>query len=758
MNWSNHHPERAGLSFIVLLPAIYLFFLSDPPWEAPEAATAYYSVLAFLCVTMAVSAMNRIRLDPSPSNNMMFSATFYASIIFSAAAIFYVLSDESPAIHTQTSGIFLNLVALTCAGVMMLLYSRLDEVIKKEDSLWFRRSTPILIVAVSIIVFVAAMVVVRMPIAESIFLVEGYAVGIVAIICYIVAAILTLRQTGTANTNDKTRLSIAFILFAAAALNHMLILPNPTSQWVISIALMGLGFVIANVAISYTFLKEIGIGNEAAYTFAIATSVMVILPFILSHLIDAFANLAAVADIGATIVIHFGGAALAGLSAYSLYSKTKGQSYPGSSFIVFMLLFWMVSEIGLVASHLLPAYGLESESLVPYVCGIIITSVTLVIAVRHVYNPTSRRINPTNRLHLLALILAPCFLILGEYARSVVLQVPGFPEGIVVPAIMLAMSYISLYALLTYILLEAGSSGGQLTFGTIGAGLVSVWIIIVILKANFEYGSLGWWAAELFMLSATTVFSILLLRLYLVESEKADTFIPRAARFSSLMSDAIVARQTRAIDRLTQLTLESEVDEDRLDSISSVLSELSHANEHAKHLEEVIAGERFRANDLETMDLAESFALALKTSNIPETVRWSKEEERESHKCFVRANGLLTDLFTNLFQGITRRIGIIEFAEIDIAPDEDEPESHCRVILDMIAKVEDIDEALGLMKRYAAHSSPDVIELVYVKRLVDLYGGTMKWKLEIASQETLFINATISFPQAVREENVATRG
>ena len=753
---NNYHPERAALTVIVLLPAIYLFYVSSPAWDTPHAATAFYSVLAFLCVTMAVSAMSRIRLDPSPSNNMMFSVTFYASLVFSGAASFYILSQETPVIHARPAGILLNLIALATTGIMILLYSRLDIVIKKENSVWFKRSTPVGIVAISITIFVLSMIAVRVPFAESIFLVAGYAVGIIAVLTYILAAILTFRLRGTKTANDPIRLSIAFILFAAAALNHMLILPNPSSLWIVSIALMCLAFILANVAISYTFLRDLGIKDIVAYLISIATSVLVLLPFLLSYLIDAMLDVGIVLDTGATMVIHFGGAVLAGLSAYSLYTKTKDRSYPGSSFIVFMLVFWAISESALVLSHLSPAYGIIAESLVPYICGSIVSAITLVVAVRRVYNPIRRRIHATGRLHLLGLLLAPILLIMGEFIRTAVLAVPGFPEAILGPTIMLAMSYLSLYALLTYILLEAGASGGKLTFDTIGAGLASVWVIVVILKVNFVYGSLGWWAAEMLMLGATAGFSALLLRFYLVESEKADTFIPRAAKFSSLLSDSILEHQSEAIDRLTELTHDSDMGEDRLDRISSILSDLSQANEQARYLQTVISGERFPPEDLETMDLGEAFDFALKTSGIPDTARWNFGERSEDRKHLVRANSLLNDLFVSLIRGISKRIGTIDLAEIDIAQDQEALGSYCRVSLDMIVKVEDIDEAVGLMRRYTAHTPPDVIEISYMVRLVDLFGGTLKWKVEIASHESLFIHAAIRFPQANADEELSS--
>jgi len=747
-----HHPERVVIGLLLLLPAIVILWWTSPSWTTPSSATAYYSVLAFLCVTMTVSAANKTRLDPSPSNNMLYATTAYASIIFAGAAIFYIISAETPVIHAQPSGIFLNLVALATTGIMMLLYTVLDGLVKKEKSFWHQGFMPLIFVAVSIVIFVLCMIGARQPFDETIFLVGGYVVGAVAVFTYILAAVFAFRQRATLYANDPIRLAVAFLLFAAAAVNHMLILPGPTSQWIISIGLMGLAFLFANVAISYTFLLDIGIQNRIAYLLTLGTSILAILPFIMAHLINIIMTASPIVDIGATIVIHFGGIFLAGVSAVGLYVKAKEGRTPDQLAIVFMLVWWSVCEFALILSHFSPVYGFGSESLVPYISGGIVAALTLFIAVRRVLNPTKRMFGTIARLYAVGIILAPLFIIGSEYIRSeIVLGVLGLSEGVIGAAMMLALSYLSLYALLMYITLRAGASGGIFGIDTIGAGLSTIWVIVVILKANFGYATPGWWVAEIIMLVSTASFSIILLTVYLVESQRSERLVPRVVAYSKLLSETIVYHQKTAIDSLSQMTMESEIDEAKLDSIATILTDISRANEHAKYLDTVISGERFHENDLEPMYLRDAIDLALSRSNIPDTVRWKGEEKEEVHTCLVMANHLLIDLFYNIFQGITKRIGTLEFAEVDLCNDIDESSPLCKIVLDMIVRVDDVDEVLGLLRRYMTHSPLDVIEFAYMKRLTELFGGSIEWKTDVSSRESIFLTMIVGLPRADHE-------
>ena len=741
------HIERSVLGLVILIPAIVIVYLTNPPWDTPAAATAYYSILAFLCVTMTASAANRIRIDPSPSNNALVACTGYASLIFSGAAILYILTGETSAIHAQTAGVFLNLVAFASTGVLMLLYSSLDMIIKKENSIWERRLTPVLIIAFLAFVFVIMIILSRIISDQAIFLIAGYFTGAVAIFTYVAAAFLTFRRRSTITANDPIRLTLSFILFAGASFNHILILPAPSSYWIISIGLMGVALVITNVSISYTFLLDIGVKDIIAYGVTIATSVLAVVPFILSHLIEVFLTSAAIPDIGATVLIHISGSVLAGLSAYALYVKSRMRSSSGLFAIVSLLLFWMVSEIAIVLSHFSSIYGFATESRIPYICGSIVSSILLLVGISRILSPTKNEADRIPRIYILGLVGAPFLLLFGEFFRKYVfLRLLGMPETIIGSAMMLGLSFFSLYALLTYILLLTSASGGQWLFDSVGAALTSVWVVVVILKANFGYATAGWWVAEAIMFTSIIALSFLLLRMYLIESEKLEKAGPVASAYSQLLSENIVGHQKAAIDFLSEMAMDSQMSEMRLDSLAQILTEVSRANELAKHIQVLISGTKFQENDLEATDLIDSITSAMNRSNIPDSVRRFKMNYEEPSVRLVRANSFLVDSFYYLFEGISRRIGVIELLGTGIDEHGKLPISDIEVTFDILVRNDKIDQRRALVTRYIESYSPDVMEFAYSKRLVDLFRGSVKWHIGIVSSQCLLITVKIELP------------
>jgi hypothetical protein len=672
----------------------------------------------------------------------------YASLTFSGAAILYILTGENPAIHAQTSGVFLNLFAIATTGVMMLLYSSLDRLVKKENSIWERKITPLIIIAVSLFVFGIMIVVARLPLDNSIFLAAGYATGAVAVSVYVAAAVLTFRGRHSCTANDPIRLTISFILFAGASLNHVLILPSPSSQWIISVGLIALALIIANVSISYTFMLDIGVGDSFAYAVAIATSIMAVAPFILAHLITIVVGAETVfVDIGAAMLIHIGGAVLAGLSAYAQYKKPRVRSSPGLFAIVFLLAFWAMSEIFIILSHFLPSYSLEMKTGVPYVLGSIVSSLMLIVAVRRVLNPTKDERGSLPRLYVMGLICAPFLLLFSEFVRQYIfIPTMGGPQPIVGAALMLGLSFFSLYALMTYILARTGVSGGRWRFESVGAALASVWVIVVVLKANFGYMTAGWWIAEGILSFMTLSLSFLLLRMYLTASEELEKAGPVASAYSQMLSEKIVSHQKAAIDTLSQMTMDTHTDELRLDSLAKTLNEVSRANDLAKYLQIVVSGNRFHEEDLESIDVVDSITTAMNRSKVPDSVRRFKDEPLEPRTRLVHANALLGDLFYYLFEGISKRIGPIEMLGTGIHEQAKQPVSDIEVTFDILVRSEKMDQRLSLIKRYFASYSPDVMEFAYSRRLVELFGGNIEWHTEIASSQNLLITVRITLP------------
>ena len=208
--------QRLLVSVAVVAVLSYLFLQSNPQWDSPSVATIYYSVLALLCVTMAVSIANRIKLTASPSYSILMAGVGYAAIIFTGAAIFYKLAGNEPVIHIQPAGIFLNLVAFATTGITMAIFSHLETSPPNEESLWYKPHVAPLIVAVGTLVFLIMMIASRLIQNQIVFLVGGYLCGGIAIVCYVFAGVGILRQKGMVMSTDQKRLVLAFFLLAVA--------------------------------------------------------------------------------------------------------------------------------------------------------------------------------------------------------------------------------------------------------------------------------------------------------------------------------------------------------------------------------------------------------------------------------------------------------------------------------------------------------------------------------------------------------------
>jgi hypothetical protein len=356
----------------------------------------------------------------------------------------------------------------------------------------------------------------------------------------------------------------------------------------------------------------------------------------------------------------------------------------------------MFSEIAIVLSHFSPIYGFAMESRVPYICGSIVSSIMLIVAIRGALNPTKGETDRIPKRYVLGLVCAPFLLLFGEFFRQYIfLGLLGMPETIVGSAMMLGLSFFSLYALLTYILLLTSASGGQWLFDSVGAALASVWVIIVILKANFGYATAGWWVAEAIMSLSTIIVSFLLLRMYLIESKELEKAGPIASSYSQMLSKNIIGHQKAAIDFLSEMAMDSHMDEMHLDLLAQILTEVSRANELTNQIEVLVWGTRFQESDLEATDLIDSITSAMNRLKIPDSVRRFKKDIEEPRVRLVHANNFLVDLFYYLFEGISKRIGVIELLGAGISGSGKQSTTDIEVTFDILVRNDKINQRLS---------------------------------------------------------------
>ena len=726
-----------------------LLVLTDPQWDSPRAAVMSFSILAFLSVTFMTSALNRIRTDPSPAHRIFVAGTSYSSIIFTGAAIFYIFDSEGTVTHSQTAGIFLNLVAYATTGLIMLFYSRWSYKPPEETSIAHYRLLIPLVVTISTAIFVLMMLVARFPLNQFAFLITGYFVGAVAIMSYFIAAITMFKQTPTIATHDSHRLGLVFVLLGGASIIHTLILPSPSVFWIMSIALTAIAFFIAVVATGYPFLIDIGIDKKTAYGIVITISALVFIPFLSAYFLETVLPIVTFVEFGATLIVHLAAIVLASSAAYTLFMRSKFKLDYSYNPIVYSLICWAVAEAAIIVSHQTPIYGALIESEIPYIFGMFVSTVMLTVSIRRILTPSIDKDKPTSsQRYILWIFVCAIIIISMEYIR---LQLLNFFTSSFLDtlgnAIMLGLSYITLFALLNYFMLIAGASGGEISIDTITAGMISLWVIIVILKVNYVDYTAGWWAAEALMILAVAVMSLALLRMYLVDMQRKQKIENQAAMYSRYLSTSIASLQNTVLDTLETVSMDQSLSDIRLELVSKALADIARANEFAKYMESIIVGERFTSDLVKPIDLVAVIMNSLaklteQEPNFTPLVYMNKKKD----EAFVLANDFLLEAYHSLFCGILHRIGKTNLVNIEIISKKDNAEQSWISQITIEVESTEATQKKALFDRYTKGDYSEVLEFAYARRLVHLYGGTVYYEATVFQERAIAITIKISLP------------
>ncbi|MGY5877027.1 MAG: hypothetical protein RTU30_14850 [Candidatus Thorarchaeota archaeon] len=735
-------------SFILMIVVAAIFYVTTSDWDTPRSASIYYSILAFLMVTMTASTLNIIRSDPSPAHKAFISGTSIGSIFFAGAAVFYIFSTATPVIHTSTAGIFLNLVAYVITGLLIFSFSRINLRPTSVDSIWHRPLIVQITVIIGVILFGGSMVLARLPLDPIVFLTLGYVMGSIAFLCYVFAAINTYKARTTDSIIDSTRLSLSFVLLAAASLTHTLILPVPSSIWILSIGLTAIAFVFAIIATTYPYLESIGVEERLAYYLSILLAAIVILPVIIAKLLEAFVIFTPVPEVGATMLIHLSGAILAGALSFAVYTRSNLKRATYHNPIILLLACWSVSEFALMFSHFNPTYGSTAESLVPYIVGTMASIILLSIAVRRTLNPpqTITWTFPSSK-SILGFVLFILGLIVGEIVRP---YIPFALEGSQLGrALMLSLSYLALLILLTLVILIAASSGGEFSTDTYAAGSSFIWLVIVVLKADFPIWSAGWWSAELILILSVSMFSLLMLQQYLNESKNAAALESRASQFTQLIQARISRYHASVLETLGEISKSTE-NEVELDRIAAALADISCADEQIRSIRELVTADRFPDEILESFDLVDAIRMGLKRATTIEAINETiLQFDKETGACFVQANSLLIDVFESIFLGVSQRIGALKSIGVEISDDPSTLLCLSRVTIEISTADAKLEEEL--IKRYTQEESTDVVEFAYARRLVDLYGGQFDVLVQTLSDRDLGVVFSVYLPSSMDE-------
>lgn len=735
-----------------MLLYVWAFYVSGPPWNSALGTTAIYSAIAFLSVTLTVSLVNLLRTQNTIANQILTGVTTYGFLIFAGSAISNIWRTNNTVVHAHTSGVFLNLIALMVAGILLLAYSVLVDRPVQGETRGVTRYLVKIIVLVGVSISIIFTLIIQAEIVESIFLVGGYLIAAIASVSYLSAGLLIFRKRRTITVNDPVRLSIAIWFLGISTIIHALILSAPSGLWLLSMGFIAMGFIYAITGITVPYLISIGVDSKRSYLFAIGINVVVLVPFLVAYLLDYLTIGFSFIDVGLTMSIHISAAFLAAGAGFILYMRARKSPAAWHTPIILLLLFWAVAEIEVGISPITPGYA-NTETLVPYITGSVIATLLLIFSYKNTFSPRLSENLCRSKLFFGMMAIVFVFLLgFAQFVRDLIfLLLPNlsqatFVQSALATSFMISFSYLSLFALLNLFFALITMSGGKFTFDMNIAGFSAIWVVVVILRANFTIWSTGWWLTE-FLLFATAILCIMIvLKRYVYEVKTTKEFEKRVLIQKELLSSNLLS-QIQTVAKSIELLGRTEDIDTRLDIMSQALSDLSRAESITRNIDILLSEERFSPDSLLPVD----FVDALKFVITPKFCGCAPEISQVRGEYFVLANDLLVDAISNVIGLIVTRIGLINSANIELAQRSWKGITYVVANMDLTVLTKDATKKQNLLLRYTSTTLHEAVEIAYARRLISLFGGSIIITPNTLDETRLSIKIEISLIAASKE-------
>ncbi len=635
----------AGLALALLLYGPVL-----PAWDSLYTGVALHSLLALLAIIAAAWVFVDIRDELPACESIIFVALVSRAIIHLGGAVNISLTETLPTMATTVHSIAADVLEMTFLGVLLLF-----AVLRYRSNPHSRitRAQVLLLVIFTLAIDGLFYHVIFRQLQDPQIQSIGIAFGGIAIASLLLTGWIRHKPPFKTRNRETSLYIIAVLLFAEATVPEVVALFGFRELWALSMVFQAVAFLAITFAVATPRLMALGMNYQTSFGVPGLFSLLAFVPFMVSIFAVSLAPWFFVVDLGAYFISHAGAAFLSGVMAYLVYQYSEQKPawvhYP----LVLLFLSWAVVEGYIVAVWNADDILLFGESLVPYIVGSIASIMTLAKAIQWTQRrPSEERMARPLSWILTRLAFVLAMLAAGELTEDIILGgAPLLVGSALGRTVLLSLSFVAVFAFTYLTFLLAKESGSWRTIEGLAAGLLSVWIVPNVLKGNFDDWLAGWWAAEVFLLIGLLLGPALIGSLYLQEMFRAE----RARRKATLLSD-VLAHDVSNIHQALALALglldiEGIPQHVREDALEDARSCLRRADQLTKNVRGMGFAESERDLPLEPMDLVRSIEQAfgqLMMEKPDESVEFSVDKKEQT--CYVEANGLLVDLFYNLFK------------------------------------------------------------------------------------------------------------
>jgi len=737
--------------FAGLVLAILMYVPVLPAWNSLSTDVALHSLLALLATIAAAWVYVDIRNELHLCESVVFAALVSRATIHLGAAINISFTQTPPLVDVTVRAIALDTLEITLLGVLLLI-----AVLRHRRSPSSKTTTGRVVLIVLLVLSVDGLINFALfPQLQDVQVqIVGVVGGVIAVASLLLAGWIRIRPPFKTGNRETSLYVIAFLLFIEATVPAVAALFGPTELWALAMVFQSVAFLAITFAVATPRLMALGMDYETSFGVPGLFSLLAFVPFMVSIAAVSLVPGFYAVDLSAYLISHAGAAFLSSIMAYLVYEYSKRKPawvhYP----MILLFLCWAFVEGYIVLVWRVDGVLLFGESLVPYITGSIASIITLARSIQWAQKRLHQEAMARPSYWILTrLAFVASMLVGGELLKDLILGgTPALVDSPLGRMVLLSINFVAMFAVTYLTVLLAKKSRSWRTIEVLAAGLLSVWIVPNVLKGNFDDWVAGWWAAEGFLLIGLLLGPVLIGTLYLQEMFRAEQSRRKATLLSDVLAHDVSNLHQALALALGILDIEDIPRQVREDALEDARSCLRRADQLTKNVRGMGFADSEEELPLEPVDLVRSIEQAfgqLMMEKPDETVEFSVDKEEET--CYVAANGLLVDLFYNLFKNSVMYSPDLKRIEVHINTVELRNMSAWETRVVDYGRGIKPEQKQELFRRFMRGAEGSGLGLSVVYALAETYGGTVVVEDRIPedySKGTMFV---VTLPAHVKK-------
>ncbi len=736
-------------SCIASVAAFAWFLLGLPAWQSYHTDIAFQTFIAFSAIACIAISLLAFRERPTPFLIMIQATLFYATITHTGFAIENLYNPVSPILNRTTTFLFNDLLELTLISCLLF--------IAVWSNAHFQNSSRRKLYSITASIGIILLVIFGLIGGLLVYLIPEYLTRSLAVIAFGISVILLGATSYLAfrSANDHSSYQpIVFIVFCVLLLVSsfpLIISVFITSLiWSFGVTLYSVAFFVLYLSLTVPYLQDVGMKPQSATIFASGLSVLFIIPFIVTLLVEGLIPGFYNADLGAYTIIHLGAASLSAVMALLTYGHAKTKELRNLYPLILLFASWTVIDVVQVVMSQLPL-PYAGESLVPYITGSIVSLFALYLAISWTMDKPPSNLPRPELWPFIGVAIQAVLVTISEFIQTGLTgAVPFLLDSPLGRSVLLAVNLLAMFEFTYLIVYLSRKLGGGFTIEVLLTGFLSLWILPNILKANFSDWTAGWYSAELLLLVALLFGPGVLAMLYLGEVRKTEIAHQRARVYSDLLVHDVSNYHQAVLISLGLLELEGIHSSFREQVLRDAQIELQRADELIRNVRQIGMSEEIDFQNLEALDLVQCIRNSYESA-IPAQHHHNIEFSinRNLGECYVQAHQLIEGIFTNLFRNSIQYSLEIKRIEVELKLDENQEAAV------WIARVIDYGQGIepekkaNLFNRFMIGAKGRGLGLSVAKTLAEVFGGTIKVEDRVPGDYSKGAVFIVSLPAAL---------